>query len=251
MKINIHILRYALIGLGYTPLWCVPQPNSKGAPCYMKYPYENKSLTPLTKRFEDAMYVEEWRPILNYEDIYEISSFGRLKSLARTFKTGVGHTGSRTVSTRLKSLCLNSDGYVKCSISKNGVNKTKSIHILVFDTFNIRDESKPEVNHKNGVRCDNFYLNLEGADDSDQQTHSYSVLGRKGAWTGISGKDHPRHGLTGKQNAKSKPVLCVTTGKTFESAKLAAKSMSLDFSDICKVCRGKRKASQGFVFKYV
>lgn len=47
------------------------------------------------------------------------------------------------------------------------------------------------------------------------------------------------YGKTGKLNATSKPVIELTTGKTFESANLAANHFNLSFSHICAVARGE------------
>lgn len=46
--------------------------------------YKNISLKNISANIEGIHYVEEWRPISGYEGCYEISSFGRIKSLART-----------------------------------------------------------------------------------------------------------------------------------------------------------------------
>lgn len=56
---------------------------------------------------------------------------------------------------------------------------------------------------------------------------------------------------TGKLNAKSKPVIELTTGKTYESANLAANDLGLEFSHVCSVARGERGSHKGYVFRYL
>lgn len=51
-----------------------------------------------------------------------------------------------------------------------------------------------------------------------------------------------QHSNTGSNNKFSKKVICLTTGEIFESANLAAKHYSLDYSTICKCCRGQNKS---------
>lgn len=51
--------------------------------------------------------------------------------------------------------------------------------------------------------------------------------------------------------ANSKKVLCVETGKVFESIMEAQRQTGIDFRHISRVCRGKRKTSGGFHWSYV
>lgn len=40
--------------------------------------------------------MEEWLPIPGFEDRYEVSNHGRVKSLARTIRLGIGHLVTKT-----------------------------------------------------------------------------------------------------------------------------------------------------------
>ena len=61
---------------------------------------------------------EIWKDIRDYEGIYEISNFGRVKREKKILKSS-----------------KNSMGYYLVSLSKNGKSKTYSIHRLVAETF--------------------------------------------------------------------------------------------------------------------
>ena len=65
------------------------------------------------------------------------------------------------------------------------------------------------------------------------------------------GEKNHRFGKTGKEDAMSKPIIELTTGKTFESANLAAKFFGLCFSHVCAVARGERGSTGGMVFRYL
>jgi hypothetical protein len=53
------------------------------------------------------------------------------------------------------------------------------------------------------------------------------------------------------QEVKNKPVMCMETGKVYESGKAAAEDLGLQRSKICLVCKGKRKSTGGLTFIYV
>lgn len=73
---------------------------------------------------------EIWKPIPGYEGKYEVSSMGRVKSLARTCKL----TG-RTVSERVLKSLLSGNGYAQVCLWKDGVSKRVLVHRVVMEAF--------------------------------------------------------------------------------------------------------------------
>ena len=86
---------------------------------------------------------------------------------------------------------FNSDGYSLVGI--NG--KLKYVHRIVAECFIPNPLNKRTVNHKNGIKDDNTVDNLEWMTDSENQIHSYVVLGKKG---------HTKGGGKGNKNSQSK-----------------------------------------------
>ncbi len=115
---------------------------------------------------------EAWVPIEEYEMEYEISSYGRIRSLDRYVISIHGH--------RLKrGIILNpsiTDGYYTVTLCKCGIAKTKRIHIIVAKTFHPNPENKPQVNHKNGNKLDNHKDNLEWNTAKENKHHAIYVL---------------------------------------------------------------------------
>ena len=103
--------------------------------------------------------VERWEPIKGYVGSYEISSYGRVKSLAREVVCSDGKVVH--YKERLLSQSLSTKGYPKVVITKNGKQKCIFIHRIVAETFIPNPNNLPEVNHINENKLDNRVENLE------------------------------------------------------------------------------------------
>lgn len=67
---------------------------------------------------------------------------------------------------------IDSDGYLKVTLTNNGTRKSYLVHRLVALAFLPNPESKPTVNHKNGIKTDNRVNNLEWATNKEQKIHA-------------------------------------------------------------------------------
>jgi len=77
--------------------------------------------------------IEEWKPIKDYEGLYEISNLGRVKSLPKEWEAGSGSI-LRKGETILKQQ-PNPAGYLNIDLCDNGVRTTTFIHVLVWSHF--------------------------------------------------------------------------------------------------------------------
>ena len=101
---------------------------------------------------------EEWKNITGYSGNYLISSFGRVRSVGR-FRKSKGGYQCKVYDKILKSAICN--GYKIIGLSFQGKVKTRFIHRLVAKEFIPNKDNLPEVNHKNGIKHDNYIFNLE------------------------------------------------------------------------------------------
>ena len=104
-----------------------------------------------------VMEQEIWRPIKGFEGFYEISNFGRVKSLERTYKTRnnkTWHVGEKF----LKIVPFN--GYPAVVLSKNSVCRRYTIHRLIAEAFIPNPENKPHIDHINTDTMDYRLSNL-------------------------------------------------------------------------------------------
>lgn len=102
------------------------------------------------------MIKEIWKDVENYEGLYQISNFGRVKSL-KFGKEKILKPGKKSA------------GYLFVKLCKNGNMKNVFVHRLVALAFIENPENLPEVNHKDENKENNWVDNLEFC------TRSYNI----------------------------------------------------------------------------
>lgn len=104
--------------------------------------------------------IEVWRDIEGYEGLYQVSSFGRVKSLDRVV-ADKNRKRTRTFKERiLKNVCEQT-GYHFVSLHKNSSRaERRSVHRIVAKTFDPLFTPECIVDHINGIRTDNRVGNL-------------------------------------------------------------------------------------------
>ncbi len=95
---------------------------------------------------------EEWRDIEGYENLYQVSNKGQIKSL------GNGQTNSKE---RILKISLNKNGRYQVTLSKNGKRERFYVHRLVAQTFLENPNNYPMINHKDENKLNNCVENLE------------------------------------------------------------------------------------------
>lgn len=153
------------------------------------------------------MPTEIWKDIAGYEGLYQVSNFGRVKSLPRTVTyTRICNNKEQNVishhSGRIMSLPTNGAGYIHVPITRG---KNMQVHRLVAEAFIPNPENKPFVNHIDGNKTNNRVDNLEWVTNRENQRHAIDVLGRKPG------------------EYQNKPIKCVETGEIFKNSQEAAK----------------------------
>lgn len=114
--------------------------------------------------------IEEWKDVEGFEGHYQVSNIGRIKTLRREVSAGWGR---RFVKERIMPTRLDSKGrYEMVELCKDCKTYLKILHRLVAFAFVENAYNKPEVNHKDGVRTNNNYKNLEWCTNKENIAHS-------------------------------------------------------------------------------
>ena len=167
--------------------------------------------------------MEHWKSIAGYEELYEVSDLGRVKSLGY---------GKEKILKSGKNTC----GYLYVNLHKDGHVKTVRIHRTVATAFIPNPNNLETVNHKDEVKTNNTVGNLE--------------------WMSI--KDNNNYGTRNKRAAESlsKQVQMFdkSTGELlaiFSSIHEAERVTGIANQSISKCCLGKLKSSGGYVWRYI
>jgi hypothetical protein len=144
---------------------------------------------------------EIWRPIKGYEGLYEVSNFGRIKSVERIIRSGKGYGCHKYGGKLLKF--GGSLGYKRVSLCKERRISTYSVHRLVAEAFIPNPDNKPEIDHINTIRDDNRVSNLRWVTKSENARNQISSSKR------IKNKSDGSAKITGKLNKLSKPIVAV------------------------------------------
>lgn len=107
---------------------------------------------------------EIWKDIKDYEDIYQVSNTGRVRSLDHYitfYDSKMGHDVTKLIKGRLLKQRIGKLGYDVVILCKSGDRKDKKVHRLVAEAFIPNPNNYPHINHKDEVKHNNSVDNLE------------------------------------------------------------------------------------------
>ena len=135
---------------------------------------------------------------------------------------------------------LNHKGYLQIRLCKNAIQKTHKVHRLVAKAFIHNPKNKPQVNHIDGNKRNNKLNNLEWCTNGENQKHAFKL-----------GLNIPRRGAE-QYNARAiiQYDLNGNKIKEWDSIADAVRGLNLQNANIIKCCKGKRKQTGGYTFRY-
>ena len=163
----------------------------------------------------DLSEYEGYVPLKNFENLYLINKSGNIISL-----------GYGIINSKIKEVAQSdSDGYLVCTLAKNGITKQYYIHRLVAETFIDNPNNLPYINHKDENKYNNKVDNLEWC------THKYNIQYSLG--TKIECYD-----------------FYTETTVIYPSAKECAKNINSNYKTILQHCENKKLVNDRYVVRY-
>ncbi|MCB1711624.1 MAG: HNH endonuclease [Candidatus Riesia sp.] len=123
-----------------------------------------KSLLDFQHKYGFNYENEIWLDIKNYENIYKVSNFGRIKSLSRR---GKGTPNENIILSKR----YQTSGYEMVTLCKNRIQKTYRLHRIVAEAF-LGSQDSMEVNHIDGDILNNKIDNLEWVTPKENSEHA-------------------------------------------------------------------------------
>lgn len=117
---------------------------------------------------------EVWKPIPGYEGLYEVSSWGNVKTVKRYRKCNYGSVA--LVQEKILKRYVQRR-YLSCILTKDAKSKNIRIHRVVYKVFvdksNRNTAELEDINHIDSDKLNNYFKNLEEVSKRENQTHRY------------------------------------------------------------------------------
>lgn len=166
--------------------------------------------------------VEVWKPIKDYENLYQVSNCGRVKSL--------GNGKSNNSKEKILKPKKDTRGYLHLNLCKDGKLKTFRVHRLVAEHFIPNPLNLPQVNHKDENKENNCVENLEWCDAKYNNNYG-----------------------TRTEKCSKKVFQFTKSGKfirEWESATVVQRELGYFQTYISSCCNGRYKSAYGFIWTY-
>lgn len=192
--------------------------------------YENVEVN--SERWLDLTLLlnEEFRDIVDYEGLYQVSNYGRVKSFMKWTKDNKKE--------RILKQTPDSQKYLRCCL----LNKPTLIHKIVANTFLNNNNNYPCINHIDGNKTNNKVENLEFCTYKHNINEAYR-LGLNPA-KGKLGKLHHNYKLINQYDLDGNFI------KQWYGFHEIDRTLNFDYRNIHACCNKKQKTAYGFIWKY-
>jgi len=157
---------------------------------------------------------EIWKSVKGYEGLYEVSNFGRMKSLSKKVRNGANSYCVRKEI--ILTGTISNKGYVKVILVKDGQKQQYSVHRIVMMMFVPNPNNMPQVNHLDTNKQNNAVSNLEWCDGSRNMKHAC----KNGLRDFLKGETHPTAKLSTKEVLEIRRIWDTNMVKIHEIAEI-------------------------------
>lgn len=134
--------------------------------------------------------IEEWRPVVGYEGLYEVSNTGQVRSLDKYDSINRFYEG------RILKLFADRLGYLRVQLYSNSKRKSFLVHRLVAQAFIPNPDNLPQVNHRDEDPSNDNVENLEWCDGKYNVNYGTridrirDIRLKNGTYTGLSKEEY-------------------------------------------------------------
>ena len=191
---------------------------------------------------------EIWKPIRDYEGLYEVSNLGGIKRLEN----------DKNRKEKILKPYKNKLGYLCINLYRDNKVKQMYVHRLVAIAFIPNPENKPCIDHINTIRNDNRIENLRWVTYKENMNNELTKEKLSGENSNNYGKPRSEEikkkiseSQKGGKNPKARGVFCYELNKSWDTSAEASRELNIDSSNITKCCKGKCKSVKGYHFCYL
>ena len=130
------------------------------------------------------MHNEIWKDIKGYEGLYQVSNFGKVKSLARYGYRGKGRGNKFFIKGGLKKLRIRNT-YLCVNLSRDSIAKTCNVHFLVLESFTKQPKNFNYINHLDENPLNNYLNNLEWVNQRENTSFSIDKSKTSSKFVGV------------------------------------------------------------------
>ena len=171
---------------------------------------------------------EVWVDIKGFENLYQISNMGKVRSLKN-------------------NIILSPDisnGYKRVYLYSPTRKRRELVHRLVAQAFIPNADNKPFIDHIDTNTLNNNVNNLRGCTQKENINNFKSLKKRH--------KPHTKEWCENiRKGLEKKPIFCVELGIVFRGQTDAQRKLGIFQTNIGKVLLGKRKTAGGYHWQYV
>lgn len=206
--------------------------------------------------------LETWRPVKGYEERYEVSSMGNVRSLGHNVCfLDYGKCVDFYRDGKLLKSTVNAVGYQVVSLYDPSTKKSKQykVHRLVAEAFIPNVENRPMIDHINAIKTDNRVENLRWCTHKENMNNPHALKKRSDYMKRNNPMKDPlvaeKSGVKkrGTISPARKPVKAEKDGITliFPSITAAGQELGLDRALICQVLHNRQHHTGGYSFEYL
>lgn len=191
---------------------------------------------------------EIWKNISGYEGIYQVSNFGRIKSLKhKTLRKnifGKNKSAYYIYDEKILNGWIENNGYLMISLK----NKKYLIHRIVAKTFIKNPKNYPIINHIDGNKLNNCVDNLEWC----TYKHNFNEAVKLGLIKPkYNSNDNRIRAKKIAQYSLDNKLIKIHACSVDAEKELKSKGVKINARNIRKVCLNERKTAGGFIWKYI